>query len=634
MANPTFKSSLAAATWLILATLLVFGFQDRMYSTSIDFASHGTLVSRLMSGWTLNPMDVSLEEMAIYPRVAHRIASLAGRLTGSAINGMQVTAILSLFLLWSMVGMAFSGLSRNRYVTAIVVLMVLTVVGNRWFGIEFFGSELVNSYYFAQLVAQSFGLAPLVMAMRKEWSTPDSLAPLALLGICVPLLASVHLLPALELLGTLTVLAMLRASTHIPGKWLARNLPTAGIITISTALLFFNPDFRSMVRISTNNGGISLRYVTDIQDAIGLAAITALVCGLMLFQWWRKRNGLCSYLDLLHKYLGAFGLATTGLCLAQVFLLKFFSLGSPYACFKYVVAMQSILAINSAVLFAGCFRPSAKRPGYWQLGGIVFAATMCMCTFAGPLAARTNALVAAEISARQFSITRADRAPMRYDFALGIKDVPNVGNYFLSRGVLGAPGLGISMDVLYSRIPAPPEQVDQILTSKGVDPWDVPACRRGSAGDLIVLDGACVFENFGDLECTGTIEFTSRGALDKASHGLTHPGGDGRWSEGSTALLTCKRPEPAPTIAYLETAGLVSETHSQRMTVWVNGRNPKTIEYSAQSPAHTVELTLPADNSAQITFQFEFPDAISPAELGMNSDQRKLAVFMYRMRFE
>ncbi|MBL0222943.1 MAG: hypothetical protein IPQ17_09490 [Xanthomonadales bacterium] len=388
-----------------------------------------------------------------------------------------------------------------------------------------------------------------------------------------------------------------------------------------------------MVRISTNNGGISLRYVTDIQDAIGLARDHPPRVRLDAFQWWRKRNGLCSYLDLLHKYLGAFGLATTGLCLAQVFLLKFFSLGSPYACFKYVVAMQSIWRSTQQYFLRAA---SDHRQSGGCRGSLAASCSpqRCMCTFAGPLAARTNALVAAEISARQFSITRADRAPMRYDFALGIKDVPNVGNYFLSRGVLGAPGLGISMDVLYSRIPAPPEQVDQILTSKGVDPWDVPACRRGSAGDLIVLDGACVFENFGDLECTGTIEFTSRGALDKASHGLTHPGGDGRWSEGSTALLTCKRPEPAPTIAYLETAGLVSETHSQRMTVWVNGRNPKTIEYSAQSPAHTVELTLPADNSAQITFQFEFPDAISPAELGMNSDQRKLAVFMYRMRFE
>lgn len=635
-ANRAWNNWSSPLAWLILAAVLVLGYQDKLYSTSIDLAMHGTLISELMSSWSLPNANANLAEMAVYPRVAHQLASIAGKLSGSAIKGMQETAILSLFLLWTMVGIGLSGLSRNRFIIALVTLSAITIGGHLWFGIEYFGNELIASYFFAQLVAQSIGMAILVAAMRKEWSTPNSITPIALLGFCIPLLASVHLLAALELLGTLAILALLRVLTPAPGRWTPRILSNAGIFVGSAALLAANPDFLAMVRISANNGGISLRHVTSIHGMMSLATLTALVCSFMLFQWWRKRDGSHSYLDLLFKYFGAFGLSTAGLCLTQVFLLKFFALGSLYACLKYVVAMQSLLAIATALLAALCIRQSAAlcAPGYSKFAGILFAAGMCMCIFSGPIAVRTEALVAAEINARQFSITRLDRASAKYDLAIGIKDVPAVGNYFISHGVLGSPSFGISMDVLFSRMPGPREQVGQILTSQGSYPWDVVACRRGSAGALMVLEGDCVYESFGALECKGVIDFASQGALDRATNGFASPGAGGRWSEGSTATLTCKQGHPASTVAYLDTAGLVSSTHSQRMSVSVNDDGLQTVDYSEQSPSRTIKIPLPAGNTSELIFRFEFPDAISPRELGMNTDERKLAVMMYKLRFE
>lgn len=634
--DSTWNALLSPTFWLILAAALVLGYQDRLYSTSIDFAAHGTLVSKLMSSWSLSESDVGLAEMAIYPRVAHQIASIAGHLTGSAIKAMQETAIISLFLLWSMVGIGFSGLPRKRFITALVTLTAIIVGGHLQFGIEFFGSELIASYFFAQLVAQALGMAVLVLAMRKEWSAPNSIMPIALLAICIPLLASVHLLAALELLGTLAILALLHALKPGPGKWIARILTSASIVLASLALLVANPDFLSMVRISTNNGGISLHHVTRIQDAVVLAAATTIACCFMLFQWWRKRNEPCTYLGLLLKYFGAFGLSTATLCLTQVFLFRFFALGSEYACFKYAVALQSQLAITTALLVALCIRESrvAHNPIVSPLAGIVFAAVACACIFAGPVAVRIEPLVSAEIDARQFARSRRAPAAGKYDFSMKIDGVPAVGNYFISRGVLGSPSFGISMDVLYARIPKPPEQVHQILTSDGSIPWDISACRRGNAGNLVVVDGACVYGNFHALECKGTIEFSSQGALDKASSGFSIPDQNGRWSEGPVATLTCERGNPASTVVYLETAGLVSDSHTQRMTISVNDGPSQTFEYTTQTPAHTIRLPLPVESSSRLTFQFEFPDAISPAELGMSNDARKLGVFLYRLRFE
>lgn len=624
----------SAAIWLALAVTLILGFQNRLYSTSIDVAAHGTLVSKLMASWSLPDEDVSLAEMAIYPRVAHQIASLAGHLTGSAIKGMQETVILSLFLLWTFVGMSFSGLPRNRLIAALVTLSAVIIVGHLALGIEFFGSELISSYFFAQLVAQSLGMAILVLAMRKEWSAPDSIMPIAILGICVPLLASVHLLAALELLGTLAILALMRVLKSNAGTWISTIITSAGIVVASTALLAINPDVLNMIRISANNGGISLRYVESIRDVIGLAILSACVFCFMLFQCWRKKANPISYLDLLFKYFGAFGLATAGLCLIQIFLLQFFALGSVYACLKYAIALQTLLAIAAALLVALCIRDSTspRKSGVSQLGGILFASAICACIFATPFAAPTEPLVAAEADARQFVNSRATPAAGKYDLVFGLEGVPDIGNYFISRGVLGSPSFGISMDVLFARIPKLPEQVNQILTTKGSKLWDIAACRRGRAGALMILDGACVYKNLSSLQCKGTIEFASQGALDQASDGFSNPDRDGRWSEGQTAMLTCEQSEPIATVAYLDAAGLVSDSHSQSMTFSVNGGITKTVEFSTQTPSRRIEIPLPG--APKLTLRFTFPDAISPAELGINADQRKLAVKIYRLRFE
>lgn len=641
-ASQTVKSDLkwdallSITVWLILALALALGYQDRLYSTSIDFAAHGTLVSKLMASWSLSESDVSLAEMATYPRVAHQIASIAGHLTGSAIKSMQETAIISLFLLWSMVGLGFSGLSRNRLFAALATLTAIIVFGHLQFGIEFFGSELIASYFFAQLVAQALGMAILVFAMRTEWKDPNSIMPVVILAICSPLLASVHLLPALELLGALAILASLQALKPSPGKWIARTLTSAGIFLASAALLAANPDFLAMVQISSNNGATAFRYVANINEVMLLATVTAVVCCFMLSQWWRKRNASCSYQTLLLKYFGAFGLATAGLCLTQIFVLQFFARGSEYACLKYAVALQSQLAIAAALLVTLCIRESRGpfRPGVSQLAGILFAVAACVCNFWGPVPARLEPLVAAEINARQLERSQPGSTTGKYDLVMGIDAVPPIGSYFISRGVLGSPSFGISMDVLFERLPSPGEQVNRILTSEGSDPWDIAACRQGRAGALVVLDGACVYSNFHALQCRDTIEFKSQGSLDKASSGFSNPEPTGRWSEGPTASLTCEQVVPAPTVVYLDAAALVSETHSQRMTVSVNSGIAQTVEFSTQTPARTIEIPLPIGNAPRLVLRFEFPDAASPAELGINADQRKLAVFMYRLRFE
>ena len=109
---------------------------------------------------------------------------------------------------------------------------------------------------------------------------------------------------------------------------------------------------------------------------------------------------------------------------------------------------------------------------------------------------------------------------------------------------------------------------------------------------------------------------------------------DGRWSEGSTGRFICRLPATRPTRALIATGALVTENHAQRMTVSVNKGVPHEFRYTHDSRAQTVSLPVPQDGSLELELVFTFPDAISPRELGLNSDPRQLAVFISHIRFE
>ncbi len=622
--------------WLGVAAAILINYHDRLYSTSIDVGLHGTLVSRLMENSNLPAVDENLAEMATYPRLAHSAAALAGVELHSALDGMQYIAYFSFILLWSSIGYGFLRLPIRKRSFSFFALTIALLANRQWFGLELFGSELVATYFFAHFVAQALASCLLVIAVQLEWSRPRSYNHLLLLGLGGVLLTSAHLLPAVELIGTLGVLVILSAFVDSGEKRKQRFVTGAGIALFSVGLTVVNPDFMAMYRLSSNNGLMRLNHIHSVRDVAVLAVGVSLFSLSLIALWWRKQRVDASYEGLLLKYFGTFGFTVSGLCAIQILLYFGFSKGSEYACFKYATGLQSLLVLNAILLISQLVKDreptSEKGPSVFIPAALT--ALACACVFPKDNFVLTEKIVSAEREARAFANSREKPAAGTHNFAIGIAEIGGFGNYLVSLFSLGTPPLGNSFEILMGNMPKNATDINQILTSRSSDPWDIRDCRRGTTGSLISLDGACVYSQFTTLKCADTIEFTSRGTFEKATSGFSTPGPNGRWSEGATATLTCDRVDPAPTIAYFDTAGLVSETHSQHMLVWVNGKSPQTIEYSVQSPSRTIELPLPADNSPQLTFRFEFPDAISPAELGMNTDGRKLAVFVFRLRFK
>ena len=621
-------------TWILVTVFLVSLYAERMHSSSIDVGVHAALVSRLMQSWQLPAVDPYLAEMATYPNVSHLLASILGQQFDSAITGMQVVAYFSVLLLWGAIGASLVRLPRCTFACASIGLAVFLVANRLWLGLEIFGSELVGTYYFAHFVAQAISICALVAALGLEYSKPDSRTPHLVLGLTAPVLASVHLLPSFEVLGTLGILVLLELASR--RKEVRQWGFGAAVLLTGAALTFINPDTMSMIRVSVNNGTVRLHYLEGVKDLALLAMSVGILSLLMLSVWWRSRDRSDNYAGYLHKYFGAFGLSVSAFCLSQILLYVAFGKGSEYACFKYAIGLQSLLALDVVLLLSSVARCPQRRTdrGPRALFPAALVALACICTF--PLSGffSTQGIVDAERDARQFFKPESNSPIPQHDLALGIRGIGDFGDYLVSRIALGAPPVGEAFTALLGSPPKDARGIDRIVTSRNSVPWDVEACRKAISGDLIALDASCVFASFGDLKCTDTIEFVSRGPLDNALTGFALPDQDGRWSEGPNATLTCEISDASIHVAHFGTVALVNDSHAQTMIVSVNGGEPMNIEYSSENPSRLVSIPLAVRGASELRFTFSFPHAISPLELGINGDDRKLSVKFHDLRFE
>lgn len=630
------KTGIGIAAWLVGSVIFVMIYSGTLYSASADVSHHALLTTWLMDQWAIPANDSILAFLGAYPRLAHLLASAAGKLTGSALQGMQVIALLSLFTLWTSIVASFEPLPRRQFLVATLGLAFVLGLNKLWFGLEVFGHEIIVDYYFAHLVSQSLAIAVLAVCLRLEWNRRNPQSSLCVLGLSVPVLASTHLMPSLMVFCTLVILTMLAFVEKKSSSHKKNLLIGIAMVVVSAALTAANPDVKAIYGASATEGKILLRRISDLGDLLIVAGLTSALSAGLLGVWWR-RQARPSYGGVLAKYLGAFGLSSAGLCFAQTLLFSMFDVSSRYACMKYAIALQSLLIVNSVTLFALCWRntsdtsPTRRTP---LVAATLLASFICVLTFSGMAAISTAAWITAAKEIRFYAVEHPSNTAGKEDLAIGIRGVPPVGHYFITKASLRSINESLAIAVLLDRAPQINDGINRLFTSSGSEPWDVPACRQGAVGDLKILDGACVFASFETLPCKGSIDFTAVGALDAMTTGFTPPGGSGRWSEGPTATFACNLPAIRPKIAHLNTIGLVSEAHAQRMTVSVNGGTEQLIEYSFASPSRVVSIELPDDQAGLLRFHFSFPDATSPLELGINMDNRKLGVMIKSIRFE
>ena len=112
--------------------------------------------------------------------------------------------------------------------------------------------------------------------------------------------------------------------------------------------------------------------------------------------------------------------------------------------------------------------------------------------------------------------------------------------------------------------------------------------------------------------------------------GFSGPESSGTWTEGTEAMLAFRFDRPVTSDLQLVIEGrcLVNEKHQQRLIIQVNGQTLSEMTLSAQSPSPGPVIIPRAlvGETGILKVTLGTPDAITPKELGINEDSRRLGI--------
>ena len=612
-----------------------------LWSDSVDLAHHYALVARLAHYWTLpSAADPSLGEMSLYPRGAHLLAAVLARLAGSPLLGMQLAACGALLVLWCALLAILRALPPRAALLSGATLAVLILANRAGLGAELHGAELYTNYFFSQLVGQALAAVTVLALLWLERRQVPAWWRYGVLAGAAWLCVAIHLLPALELLAVLPLLAL--AEWRPP---LRRRHVLPWLLLAAAALLVWrHPSFAVMQSISSHNGMLPTTFLSG-RGALGAyAAALALLSSLLIWRWRRLAQGAAAPAL---KYLGVLGLAIALLCLAQLGALLL-GLGSDYATQKYVFGLNSLMLLELALLpamLAGWLQP-ADQPAstaaahsaspllsllLWPL--LLALLTLSIRPASAPIA--TAHLVRLE---HQLSLLRDLALPasdQRYTYVSGVPGLSPTQAYLMTIGVFGTPRNAGAGEVLAGAAPSDLRSVSSWLTGPAAAAAAPASCRRASAaGGLAVLDGECL--DHWQFPPGSRIGLRSAdGASACTLQGFSPAELYGRWSDGPRARITCPLPDlhgHAPSGLRLSAQAFLDHVPLQRLTLRVNGAAARQFQFDSPAPRQ-LDLPLAADGARQVTLTLELPDARSPQSLGLNNDGRQLGILLSRIEF-
>jgi hypothetical protein len=622
------SSAAAHSAWrpialAVVGTTIVLLFAGQIFSGSVDFAHHYALTAYLYEHLRLPALnDPALLSMAYYPPATHAIAAFIGRLLGSPLLGLHVVSLLSQFVLWAGFGVWLSTLPHRAlpWLTAFLALLVL-----------------IGHYFYSQLVAQAAAIAVLAFAATRARAGWSAVQLGWLLALAAPVVASLHLLPGLFLVGTLGASGCIYLIAH--RRPLFSGLVRVGILTaFSLGLIIVNPAFSAMRKLSDDNGSLPLNFVADMPHLLALAVFTGLSSAALSYCWIRQQRMGHGRAYVAVALLAAYGLAVSVLCIAQALALAI-GQGSEYAVRKYAFSLQvavllqiaTLVAVVVATRFGRATKGSVTSQGWAAVlpAGLSGAVILPMFWVVPPVV-DTSRLLATEAALTTYRRLSPTQTAVKSSYVVDLDGVPNTFGFMFSTGVLRSPATPNGFDVLRGAPFAESDRIDRIFTSTG-SRWDTPRCRlAGNSDGIAVIDAQCALRE--TVPCDGTLDFTSGGRVPVAVlSGFGAPWAQGRWAEASTASIVCVA--TGRTTARIAAFGFVTRDHAQRLAVSVAGRTVLQTRFEKERQFQELTLVLPADCGEDCKIQFAMPDATSPAALGVSADTSTLGIGIRSITF-
>ena len=640
--------------WLRTLPLLLCGvallarLADALWNSSVDLAHHYALAARLAQQWLLPAAyDPSLGEMNAYPRGAHVLAALAGRVAGSTLLGLQLTATAAYLAVWTVLLLFLRQLPARASVISAVTLALLLLLNRNAQLLELHGNELFGNYFYSQLVAQAGALLAMLGALRLERSGLPAAWRYLLLLAAIGLLCSVHLMPALELLAVLALscaLDLLSAWTRSQRR-VAALLPALLAPLAGALLLVLHPGFAVMRSLSEHDGAVNLRHLNS-PLALGLYAAVVLLVSLAMLYRWRQAAAAVHGKNtplLALKYIGLYGAACALMCVLQSLAL-IAHIGSAYAVKKYVYGLHTALLLELCMLPAlllGWHRAQDRRPR-WNEAALLLTPLLLAVAALWSLPQRkpladTSALVRIEQQLNDLRALRLADAPGHYTYVSQLDSASPVVSYMFSIGIFSVPRNTNAGEVLGGRMPSDLSQVGHLLSGPvlGGDQRYL-GCRQADApAGMALLDGACL-----EAVLNPPGQHISLASSNKTPlctlNGFSPPEPEGSWSSEPHATIACPVPPlvdgKAPTQVLIDTHAFLQKLPSQRLHISVNGGTAVTFQYAPETSMRQLALPLPA-GADTLKLSLALPDARTPLELGVGQDQRQLGVMVHALSF-
>ncbi|HWT51283.1 MAG TPA: hypothetical protein VN113_03780 [Caulobacter sp.] len=610
---------------------------NRILSASVDSSYHLQVMEVVRHAFVIPQLGHDwMAEMAYYPKLSHRLAGLFAALGWKHLNALLMAGALAAAVAWACL---FEQARRISY-TFLGMALGLSVV-NVFATRGAFGGELVDNFFFPQIVGEGVALLALVTAipLLRRGRLAYGLFATAAVAFC----GCFHLVPTLQLAGALmTMLAV----TWLRDILRERRFGWAGLIGLIglaaiPAAVVLNPFFAKMRFIASNNGVLNLAADVSME---ALAAFSALLVGLSC--WVLLAELLRPFDDpdqaesdgaaLMFASLGA---ACGAAMLAQYAVLKLTGDGSPYAVMKHAFGVFGLLAFVTplwGLTVLGVRAQSsdeAPDPRRWPIGvALALAAqtVMMLCLFLRPSVFDVPRVNDVMEDIRQVRLARGLHGDQ---ILFSAADMPPITTYMGTIAMLQSPHGSNVLSLMADGRPDRVGDVPYVVTLAG-DAYDRPGCRSGAPiGLVVVVSGPC-------LE-PPSLRFKAGGSgVPYLREGWSTPEGGGVWADGRRSVVEIpivdwQRALKSPVLEVAAFAWLPPEQPHRTVTVSTPAGASETFAFGPQSAvSHAYLLPLTADELKSPTLRvvFDTPDAQRPRDIGLGPDTRLMGAGLEAMR--
>ena len=639
--------------FLILPVFFILFNIDSLWSGSIDIAHVYALAYRISEHWWLTTYsDPTLAEMNIYPRGSHVIAAIIGTVFNSTFIGIQVTKLASIAVIWLSILVILNNMSRQIASVALLSFFILFLVNTFILRFDIHGHEVLGDFLYSQLVAHALLYLSLILSMHIEKKHGALLAAVSLVPIMF-FIATIHLLPAIQILGLIGGISAIKIFTTYKSDedFSKLKIAVAAIIPIVSLVgLVVHPSFSAMRTIAKIEGGLELHNIPYPVGIITLSILVLITSFVLFVQWARRKDNIIEA-----KYLAIYGAATSAICILQ-YALTYYDIGSGYAVKKYVFSLLTAILIQLSMLVSIMIVKSNNNNetnsvlSNSNITGktILYFLGLIVLLLVVPNNKRLDVsnIVELEKKITDLSYNEIPQPPAgKFNVVIGMRGASNTPyyslDYLFSIALAKTPRKLAEHDVYYAdELLLDANKYYKIISSSDNPIYGSSAnCASSVPGDISIIDSLCFEPRIESYKlCENSFDFAKGGGhiLSSLFQGFSYREVHGMWTNSRTARFMCLTGRNRYKSVELQmTPFIFGSIKSQRLKISVNGiqtyQDSISIPRDSNNPI-IIDLTnIPV--SDEYVIEFDMPDAISPKEVEHNLDVRELGFSIRRITF-